>query len=53
MSQKVPDIYSPSVRAEEFSGFFVPDDSAHLHSVVAVAIRADNFIDICLVRIVS
>jgi len=33
-----------SVGAEEFSASLVPDDGADLHSVVAVAIRADDFI---------
>jgi len=46
----VPDLF-PSVRAKEFSGFLVPDDSAHLHTVLAVAIRADNFIGIGFIRI--
>ena len=46
----MPDLF-PSIRPEEFSGFLVPDNSAHLHAVLAVTIRADNFIGIGFVRI--
>jgi len=38
------------VCAEEFSTSLVPDDGADLHSVVAVAIRADDFIRIGFVE---
>jgi len=45
----VPDL-SPSIRSKKFSGFLVPDDSAHLHAVFTVTIRTDNFIGVGFVR---
>jgi hypothetical protein len=36
---------------EEFSTFLVPDDGADLHSVVAVAIRANDFIRIVFIEV--